>query len=83
MGYSVYNLYQIPYEYTVEVKNRFKELNLVDRVPEELWMEASNIVQGAATKTIPKKEEMQESKVAVQPGLTNSREEKGNQMQGR
>ena len=44
-----------PYEYTVEMKNRFKELDLVDIVPEELWMEARNIVQEAATKTIPKK----------------------------
>ena len=37
--------YQIPYDYTVEVRNRFKRLDLIDRVPEELWMEVHNIVQ--------------------------------------
>ena len=48
-------LNQILYDYTVEETNRFKELNLVDRVPEELWTEVCNIVQEAVTKTIPKK----------------------------
>ena len=61
-GLVRYNLNQIPYEYTVEVKNRFKELDLVDRVPEELWMEARNIVQEAATKTIPKKRKCKKAK---------------------
>ena len=61
-GLLGYNLNQIPYEYTVEVKNRFKELNLVDRVPEELWIEARNIVQEAATKTIPKKSKCKKAK---------------------
>ena len=46
----------------MEVKNRFKELDLVDRVPEELWMEAANIVQEAATKTIPKKRKCKKAK---------------------
>ena len=46
----------------MEVKNRFKELDLVDRVPEELWMEARNIVQEAATKTIPKKRKCKKAK---------------------
>ena len=50
-----YDLNQIPYIYTVEVTNRFKGLDLVDRVPEELWTEDCNIVQEAVTKTIPKK----------------------------
>ena len=50
-----YDLNQIPYDYTVEVTNRFKQLDLKDRMPEELWMEAHNIVQEAVTKTIPKK----------------------------
>ena len=50
-----YDLKQIPYDYTVEVTNRFKGLGLVDRVPEELWMKVHNIVQEAVTKTIPKK----------------------------
>ena len=49
-----YNLNQIPYDYTVEVTNRFKGLNLVDREPEELWTEVHNIIQKVVTKTIPK-----------------------------
>jgi len=55
-------LNQIPYDYTV--KNRFKGLVLVDRVPEEQWTEVHNIVQEAVIKTIPKKE-MQEGKEVV------------------
>ena len=50
-----YDLNQIPYDYTVEVTNRFKGLDLIDRVPEELWTEVRNIVQEAVIKTIPKK----------------------------
>ena len=50
-----YDLNQIPYDYTVEVVNRFKGLDLVDRVPKELWMEVCNIAQETVTKTIPKK----------------------------
>ena len=50
-----YDLNQTPYDYTVEVMNRFKGLDLVDRMPEELWMEVCNTVQEAVTKTIPKK----------------------------
>ena len=50
-----HDLNQIPYEYTVEVTNRFKGLDLIDRVPEELCSEVSNIVQEAVIKTIPKK----------------------------
>ena len=50
-----YDLNQIPYDYTVEVTNRFKGLDLIDRVPEELWMEVRDIVQEAGIKTIPKK----------------------------
>ena len=49
------DLNQISYDYTVEVTNRLKRLDLVDRVPEELWTEACNIVQEAVTKTIPRK----------------------------
>ena len=49
-----YDLNQIPCIYTVEVTNRFKELELTDRVPEELWMEVLDIVQEAVKKTIPK-----------------------------
>ena len=50
-----YDLNQIPYDYTVEVRNRFKGLDLIDRVPDELWMEVSDIVQETGIKTIPKK----------------------------
>ena len=50
-----YDLYQIPYNYTVEVKNRIKGLDLIDRVIEELWTEVHDIVQEAGTKTIKKK----------------------------
>ena len=49
------NLNQIPYDYTVNVANRFQGLDLIDRVPEELWMEVCYIVQEAVIKTIPKK----------------------------
>ena len=49
----MYNLNQILYDYTVEMTNRFQGLDLVDRVPEELWMEVHNIVQEVVTKTIP------------------------------
>ena len=50
-----YDLNQIPYDYAVDVTKGFKGLDLVDRVPEELWTEVHNIVQEAMTKTIPKK----------------------------
>ena len=50
------------YDYTIEVTNRFKELDLVDRVPEELWTEVHDIVQEAVTKTIPKKKKCKEAK---------------------
>ena len=60
-----YDLNQIPYEYTVEVKNRCKGLDLIDRVPEELWMKVHNIVQEVVIKTIFKKKEMQKGKMVV------------------
>ena len=50
-----YDLNQIPYDYTVEVRNRFQGLDLIDRVPDELWNEVRDIVQGAVIKTITKK----------------------------
>ena len=50
-----YYLNQIPYDYTVEVKNRLKRLDLTDRVLDELWMEVCDIVQETGIKTIPKK----------------------------
>ena len=50
-----YYLNQIPYDYTVEVRNRFKGLDLIYRVPDELWVEVCDIVQEIGIKTIPKK----------------------------
>ena len=50
-----YDLNQIPYDYTVEVRNRFKGLDLIDLVPDELWLEVHDIVQETGIKTIPKK----------------------------
>ena len=57
-----YDLNQIPYNYIVEVTNRFKGLDMIDRVPEELWTEVHDIVQEAVTKTIPKKKKCKKSK---------------------
>ena len=57
-----YDLNQIPYDYTMEVTNKFKGLDLIDRVPEELWTEVRNIVQEALTKTIPKKKKCKKEK---------------------
>ena len=57
-----YDLNQIPYDYTVEVRNRFKGLDLIDRVPDELWTEACDIVQETVVKTIPKKKKCKKEK---------------------
>ena len=54
-GAFMYDLNQIPYDYTVEVRNRFKGLYLIDRVPDEQWAEVHDIVQETGIKTIPKK----------------------------
>ena len=57
-----YDLNQIPYDYTVEVRNKFKGLDLIDRVPDELWMEVHDIVQETRIKTIPKKKKCKKAK---------------------
>ena len=57
-----YDLNQIPYDYTVEMMNRFKGLYLIDRVPEDLWTEDCDIVQEAGIKTIPKKKKCKKTK---------------------
>ena len=57
-----YELSQIPYDFTVEVRNRFKGLDLIDRVPDELWMEVPDIVQETGIKTIPKKKKCKKAK---------------------
>ena len=60
-----YDLNQIPYDYTVEVTNRFKGLDPIDRVPEGLWTKACDIVQEAVIKTTPQEKEMQNGKMVV------------------
>ena len=60
-----YDLNQIPYDYTVEVTNRFKGLELIDTVTEELWTEVPNTVQQAMIKTISEKKKLQEGKVVI------------------
>ena len=59
-----YDLNQIPYDYIVEMTNRFKGLDLIDRVPEEPWMEVHDIVQEAVIKTIPKKKRLDLGKLS-------------------
>ena len=57
-----YDVNQIPNDYAVEVRDRFKGLDLIDRVPEELWMEVCDIVQETGSKTIPKKKKCKKAK---------------------
>ena len=57
-----YDLNQIPYDYTVEVRNRFKGLDLIDRVPDELWNEVHDIVQETGIKTIPMEKKCKKAK---------------------
>ena len=74
-----YDLNQIPYDYIVEVTNKFKGLELIDRVPEELWMEVRAIVSEAVTKTIPKKNKQKKAKWLSEEALQTAmkRETKG------
>ena len=75
-----YNLKQIPYHYTVEVTNKFKGLDLIERVPEELWTEVRDIVQEAVIKTIPKKKKCKKAKWLSEKALQiaeKQREDKG------
>ena len=64
-----YNLNQIPYDYTVEVRDRFKELDLIDRVPDELRMEVRDIVQDTGIKTTPKKKKSKKTKWLFEKAL--------------
>ena len=74
-----YDLNQIPYNYTVEVKNSFRGLYLIDRVPEELWVEVCDIVQEAVIKTIHKKKKCKKAKWLSEKALkiAEKRETKG------
>ena len=78
-----YDLNPIPYDYTVEVRNRFKGLDLIDRVPDELWSEVCDIVQETGIKTIPMEKKCKKSKMAVWGGLINSCEKKRGEKQRR
>ena len=74
------DLNQIPCDYTVEVRNRFKGLDVIDRVPEELWTEVYDIVQEAVIKTIPRKKECRKAKWLSEEALQiaeKRKEEKG------
>ena len=64
-----YDLNQIPYEYTVEVRNRFKGLDLIDREPDELWTEVRDIVQETGIKTIPMEKKCKKAKWLSEEGL--------------
>ena len=68
------DLNQIPYDYRVEVRNRLKGLDMVDRVLEELWMEVHDIVQEAVTKTIPKKRKCKNIKWLSEEALQTAEE---------
>ena len=64
-----YDLNQIPYDYTVEVRNRFKGLDLIDRIPDELWTEVHDIVQETGIKTIPMEKKCQKAKCLSEEAL--------------
>ena len=75
-----YDLNLFPYDYTVEVRNRFKGLDLIDRVPEELWMEVHEIIQEAGIKTTPKEKKCKKTKWLSEEALqiaVKRREAKG------
>ena len=81
-----YDLNQIPYNYTVEVTNRFKGLDLIDRVPDELWMEVHDIVQETGIKTIPMEKKGKKAKWMLEEDLqiaVKRREAKGKGERGR
>ena len=69
-----YDLNQIPYNYTAEVRNRLRGLDLIDRVPEELWMEIYSIVQEAVIKTIPKEKKFKKAKWLSEEALQTAEE---------
>ena len=75
-----YNLNQIPNDYTVEVRNRFKGLDLIDRLPDELWNEVHDIVQEAGIKTIPMEKKCKKAKWLSEEALqiaVNEEKQKG------
>ena len=77
-----YDLNQIPYDYTVEVTNRFKGLDLIDKVHEELKMEVHNTVQEALTKTIPKKKKCKKAKWLSEEALQRAEKRREGKSKG-
>ena len=75
-----YDLNQILYDYTVEVRDRFKGLDLIDRVPGELWMEVHDIVQEAVIKTIPKKKKCKKAKWLYEEALQIAEKKRSDQI---
>ena len=71
-----YDLNQTPYNYAVEVTNRFKGLDLIDRVPEELWMEVHNILQEVVIKIIPKKKNARRQNGSLKRRAQKAREKR-------
>ena len=65
----MYDLNKTPYDYRVDVRNRFKGLDLIDRVPDELWVQVHDIVQETGIKTIPKKKKCKKAKWLSGEGL--------------
>ena len=78
-----YDLNQIPNDYTVEVRNRFKRLDLIDRMPDELWIEVRDIVQQTGIKTIPKKKKCKKAKWLPEEALQIAVKRLGSEKQRR
>ena len=77
------DLNQIPYDYTAEVTNRFKELDLIGRMREELWTEIHSIVHEALTKTIPKKKKCRKARWLPEEGLQTAEKRRSRRRKGK
>ena len=77
-----YDLNQIPYDYTMEVRNRFKGLDLIDRVPDELWLEVCDIVQETGIKIISKKKKCKRAKYLSEEALQIAVKRRGAKSKG-
>ena len=78
-----YDLNQIPYDYTVEMRNRFKGLDLIDRVPDELWTEVCDTVQETGIKTIPKKKKCKKAKWLSEEALQIAEKKRSEKQRGK
>ena len=78
-----YDLNQLLYDYTVEVRNRFKGLDLIDRVPDELWMEVHDIVQETGIKTIPMEKKCKQAKWLSEEALQIAVKRRGERHKGK